>query len=200
MHLNPVKTALGRRLDRRARLRLLDDYRWSSYRGYADGKNAEEFVTYDVLHEFARNTAAARRLYRAFVEQCLLDDDAAMLKLMNAGRYAIGDDRFVERTEASIEHRRTGSDADRDLALPRRVLSIDAIDEAVTRHFQVAREDWRGTGEAPVQRKSWPLSWLVGSRSYRSARSGNITEASVPRRSARSTARSARVAMTWNSR
>ena len=141
VHLNPVKTAAARRLDRRARLRLLDDYRWSSYRGYADGKNAEEFVTYDVLKEFARDAAAARRLYRAFVEQCLLDDDAAMLEVMNASRYVIGDDRFVERTEAGIEHRRTGSDADGDLALPRRVLSIDAIDEAVARHFEVTRED-----------------------------------------------------------
>ena len=69
MHLNPVKTAAGRRLDRRARLRLLDDYRWSSYRGYADGKNAEEFVTYDVLKEFARrrgrSTAAVPGFRRA---------------------------------------------------------------------------------------------------------------------------------------
>jgi cysteine synthase len=94
-----------------------------------------------VLKEFAREKAAARRLYRAFVEQHLLDNDAAMLAVMSASRYAIGDDRFVERTEAGIERRRTGGDADRDLALPRRVLPIDAIDEAVARHFQVAREE-----------------------------------------------------------
>jgi REP element-mobilizing transposase RayT len=141
VHLNPVKTAVGRGLDRRARLRLLESYPWSSYRGYVDGKKSEEFVTYDVLKEFARDVGTARQQYRAFVEQCLLDEDATMLRVMSASRYAIGDDPFVERTEASIEHRRTGSDADRDLELPRRVLSIVEIDEAVSRHFKIAKED-----------------------------------------------------------
>ena len=141
VHLNPVKTAAGRRLDRRARLRLLDGYPWSSYRGYVEGKNVEEFVTYDVLKEFAQDGTAARRQYRAFVEQYVLDDDATTLKAMGASRYAIGDDRFLEQTEANIESRRTGGDADRDLALPRRVLSIKEIDEAVVRHFKITPED-----------------------------------------------------------
>jgi len=30
---------------------------------------------------------------------CLLDDDATMLRVMSAGRYVVGDDRFVERTD-----------------------------------------------------------------------------------------------------
>ena len=142
VHLNPVKTAARPPArSAAARLRLLDNYRWSSYRGYVDGKNAEEVVTYDVLHEFAAEATAARRLYRVFVEQCLLDDDATMLRVMSASRYAIGDDRFVERTEASVECRRTGGDADRDLLLPRRVLSIGEIDKAVSRHFRTTPEE-----------------------------------------------------------
>jgi REP element-mobilizing transposase RayT len=138
VHLNPVKTAAGRRLDRRARLQLLNSYRWSSYPGYVRGKSAEEFVTYDVLKEFAGEAVPARRLYRAFVEQYVLEDDEPTLTLMGGSRHAIGDDGFVERTEADIERRRTGGDADRDLALPRRVLSIEEIDEAVAQHFQMA--------------------------------------------------------------
>ena len=141
MHLNPVKTAAARRLDRRARLRLLNGYRWSSYSGYVDRKHVEEFVAYDVLNEFSADAAAARRQYRAFVEQCLLADDDAALRLMTASRYAIGGDRFVERTEAEIERRRTGGDADRDLDLPRSVLPIAAIDKAVAAYFGIEPED-----------------------------------------------------------
>jgi hypothetical protein len=106
-----------------------------------DKQHAEEFVTYDVLKEFAADTATARRRYRAFVEQYLLQDDEAALTLMAASRYAIGDKHFVERTEGDIERRRTGGDADRDLALPRRTLSIARIDEAVAAHFQMAPRD-----------------------------------------------------------
>ena len=57
MHLNPVKTAARRRMDRNARLRLLDGYRWSSYCGYVDRKRAEEFVTYDVLRSERKITS-----------------------------------------------------------------------------------------------------------------------------------------------
>jgi putative transposase len=141
LHLNPVKTAAVRRLDHAARRRLLNGYRWSSYGGYVDRKRAEEFVAYDVLNEFSADAAAARRQYRAFVEQCLLADDEAALQLMTASRYAIGGDRFVERTEAAIERRRTGGDADRDLDLPRCVFPIVAIDKAVAAHFGIERDD-----------------------------------------------------------
>ena len=55
---------------------------------------------------------------------------------MDASRYAIGDDRFVERTEAGIEERRKGGDADRDSALPRRVRPIGEIDGAVAQYFE----------------------------------------------------------------
>ena len=34
-------------------------------------------------------------------------------------------------------------------------------------------------GEVPGRRRSWPSSWLVGSRTCRSGRSGNITGASA---------------------
>jgi hypothetical protein len=141
VHLLPVKTATGRRLDRRARLRLLKKYPWSSYPGYAVAKNAEKFVTYDVLQEFAHSAAAGRRQYRAFVEQCLLEDDPAILAAMGASRYAIGDDRFVARTERTIQRRQTASSSGRDRALPRSVVSLAVIDKAVAQHFRVATAD-----------------------------------------------------------
>jgi hypothetical protein len=117
-----------------------------------DGQCVEEFVSYDVLKEFSRERAAAQRLYRGIVEQCLLDDDAAMLQTMCVGRHAIGVDRFVAGHEARIEQRRTGGDADRDLLLQRRVLSIQQIDEAVAGHFRVGAEEL--TAARPQRRRS----------------------------------------------
>ncbi|MGO9108516.1 MAG: transposase [Thermoguttaceae bacterium] len=141
VHLIPIRTAACRRLDRQARRRLLKAYPWSSYPGYLVAKNARQFVTYDVLHEFLRDAAAARRQYRAFVEQCLLEDDPAILAAMEASRYAIGDDRFVARTERSIERRRTANNVCRDRALPRRMVSLAVIDKTVAQHFRVVPAD-----------------------------------------------------------
>jgi hypothetical protein len=88
-----------------------------------------------------------------------LDDDAAMLQAMSVSRHAVGDDRFVAEHEARIEQRRTGDDADRDLLLPRRVPSIQQIDEAVAGHFRVGVDRF-----APVDPRSerWRCSCGVG--------------------------------------
>ena len=71
-------------------------------------------MTYNVLKAFAAELSTARRQYRDFVEPFVLEDDAATLQLMIASRCTISGNRFVEQTEARIERRRTGSDADRD--------------------------------------------------------------------------------------
>ena len=42
---------------------------------------------------------------------------------MAASRYAIGGAPFIERTEGQIEQRRSGRVQDRDLDLPRRIVS-----------------------------------------------------------------------------
>ena len=68
IHLNPVKIAACRKLERRARLRRLNAYLWSSYPGYADARQAQEFVNYDVLKEYGRDATEARRQYRAYVD------------------------------------------------------------------------------------------------------------------------------------
>ena len=162
MHLNPVKTAAARRLDRRARLRLLNGYRWSSYSGYVDRKHVEEFVAYDVLNEFSADAAAARRQYRAFVEQCLLADDDAALRLMTASRYAIGGDRFVERTEAEIERRAPAA----MLTATSTCRGAFCRSPQSTRpwpHTSVSSQrTWRGMGEAWAPRRLRPWNWPAG--------------------------------------
>ncbi len=146
IHLNPVKIAACRKLDRRQRLRRLEAYPWSSYPGYVDGQRAQEFVCYDVLKEYGKDVAAARRQYRAYTQACLLEDDAPILEMMAASRYAIGDAPFVDRMEKRVEGRRSGRVQDEDLALPRWTVPLDEIDAAVAKRYRVDVEDLQAHG------------------------------------------------------
>jgi len=137
IHLNPVKIAACRRLSALQRLERLEAYRWSSYAGYAAVGKALEFVKYEVLKEYGRDLAAARRHYRAYVRACLTEDDGPLLEAMAASRYAIGGTAFIERTEEQVEQRRSGRLQDEDLDLPRRTVSLEEIDVAVARHYRV---------------------------------------------------------------
>ena len=137
IHLNPVKISAYRRLTARQRLTRLNAYRWSSYAGYVSAAKAEEFVTYEVLKEYGRDPAAARRQYRAYVEACLLDDDGPLLEAMAASRYAIGGPAFTEKTETRIEKRRSGEVQDRDVDLPRWGVALAEIDAAVAHRYGV---------------------------------------------------------------
>ena len=115
IHLNPIKIAACRRLTAEQRLARLEAYPWSSYGGYAAAAQAQEFVNYEVLREYGRDLAAARRPYRAYVRACLLEDDGPLLEAMAASRYAIGGAAFVERAEERIEGRRSGRVQDQAL-------------------------------------------------------------------------------------
>jgi len=146
IHLNPVKIAACRRLDRGGRVARLEAYRWSSYQGYVDAKQAQEFVCYDVLKEYAENLAAARRRYRAYTHACLLENDAPILEMMAASRYAIGDAAFVDRMEKRVESQRSGRAQDEDLALPRWTVRLDEIDAVVARRYGIDPEDLQSHG------------------------------------------------------
>jgi putative transposase len=140
IHLNPVKTAATRRWSAAQRLRHLESYRWSSYRGHVSKADVQEFMRYDVLKEYGRDPAAARRRYRAYVHACLTEDDGPLLDALAANRYSIGSESFVEKTDERIERRRTGGIQDHDLDLPRRVVALDDIDAAVARHFKIEEQ------------------------------------------------------------
>ncbi len=127
IHLNPVKIAACRRMSGQQRLERLEAYPWSSYGGYAAANKALEFVNYDVLKEYGRDMAVARRHYRAYVEACLMENDAPLLEAMAASRYAIGGAAFIDRAEERIEQRRSGRLQDEDLDFPRRTVSLEEI-------------------------------------------------------------------------
>ncbi len=92
---------------------------------------------YVLMDNHSNDQGVARRQYRAYVEACLLDDDAPLLEAMAASRYAIGGLAFTEKTEARIEKRRSGRVQDRDVDLPRWTVALEEIDAAVARRYGV---------------------------------------------------------------
>jgi len=137
IHLNPIKIAACRKLGRAARVRRLEAYAWSSYPGYVDAGKRLQFVCYDLLADYGRTLPEARRQYRAYVHACVLEDDAPILAAMAASRHVIGGETFVEQTERRLAIRRSGSEVDRDVDLPRTTVSIEQIDETVAAHYGV---------------------------------------------------------------
>ena len=144
MHLNPVKIAACRKLDRRERLRRLNAYPWSSYPGYADVRKIHEFVSYEVLKEYGRNeaesAAAVQGLYRGVLAGGRRANPGG-----DGGQPAIGDTRFVEQTERRVEARRSGRTQDKDLDFPRWTVPPDEIDAAVASALWHRREAVAGT-------------------------------------------------------
>ena len=137
IQLNPVKIAACRRMNGRQRLARLESYPWSSYGGYVAAEKAQEFVRYDVLKEYGRDQAEARRPYRAYVAACVAEDDRPLLEAMAASRFCIGSPAFAEATEAEMEGRRSNRLQDRDVDLPRPTVDLDEIDAAVARRYRV---------------------------------------------------------------
>jgi len=146
IHLNPLRTATGRRLTPSAQQRLLARHAWSSYRGYVEKQAIEERVCYDLLAQFGRSDAAARRHYGAYVIAGLIEDDGPLRDAMRANRYAVGSSCFVRDVETQLKGRRTGKPTDRDVALPRDVVDIERIMAAVASEYNIAAADLQRHG------------------------------------------------------
>jgi putative transposase len=183
IHLNPVKTAVCRRLTKAQRVRRLEAWPWSSYRGYVDAKHTADFVCYDLLNDYGRSPAVARRNYRAYTHAHVLDDDGPLLDAMKASRHAIGGQEFIERIERQLEGRRSGRAQDADLALPRPTVDIRRIDRAVTAHCGVKPADLKAHGHhcGPAKAMAIELACRLTGWTHRAigAHYGGISGAAV---------------------
>ena len=164
-------------------MQRLEAYPWSSYPGYVDVGKKLEFVCYDLLAEYGRTQAEARRQYRAYTHACVLEDDGPILAAMAASRYAIGRPEFVEGTERRLAKRRTGRPQDRDLALPRVTIGIENVDQAVLSYYGTTEEALRkkGPGAGPAKFVAVELACRLTGMTQRGigAHYGGITSAAV---------------------
>ncbi len=146
IHLNPIKVATCTHLSKLERAERLESYRWSSYPGYVAKRNAQDFVCYDVLREHGSSLATARRNYRAYVRACVTEDDQPLLDTMQASRYAIGVDSFIEHTKKRLGELRTGRVQDKDLALPTPAIDIHTVDGYVAGYYRIVVADLKEHG------------------------------------------------------
>ena len=154
IHLNPVRTATARRLDKPQRVRLLETFRFSSYAGYVRPDAEEDWVCYDLRHHFAKTRPAARRHYRAHVHACLMEDDGPLLEAMRASSHAIGSCQYISTIEKQLKDRRTGEATDRDVRLPRQRTDLDTIDRIVAAHFGIDAETLKCHGRRAGEAKA----------------------------------------------
>ncbi|MFA5810664.1 MAG: transposase [Thermoleophilia bacterium] len=146
IHLNPIKTIAGRRLEKAERVRCLEAYSWSSYPGYVSPKRAVEFVCYDLLKDYGPSATVARRNYLAYTHACIMEDDRQLHEALKASRYAIGGPEFIDRTERQLEQRRSGRPQDADVSLPSLTVRIERIDTFVAAEFGIDPVDLKTHG------------------------------------------------------
>ena len=148
LHLNPVKVRTLQGMDEEAKRRYLEQYEWSSYRGYVEETRQEEFVCYDVLKRWSDNLRKARRGYRAYVYGCLMKEDPYLRKDLDRSGHGIGDEDFVKDLERELRDRKTGQAQDRDVDYPEEWISADRIDEVVVQEYETTAEALKEHGHS----------------------------------------------------
>ncbi len=140
LHLNPVKIARLRKAPEKERLKVLRDYRWSSYGGYVEGKKEEEGVDYR-WRELAggRNEAEERRRYRRYVEGFVVQDDDRLKAVLDRSAHAVGKEEYVAGVERDLKEGRTHARVVHDVSWPAEEgVSLESVDKAVCRVLKCA--------------------------------------------------------------
>ena len=141
IHLNPVKTEYWSGRSERERIERIESYPWSSYPGYVEARETDDFVCYDFLKQFGRSLRVSRKRYRVYVHTCITEDDDQMMQILRASAYAIGSDEFILETEQMLKSRASGKATDMDVAVPRKYVGINEIDELVATEFGIESTD-----------------------------------------------------------
>lgn len=80
-------------------------YRWSSYRVNAEGKESKLVVPHELYRRLGRSHAARCKAYRALFRTDLDPEIVRDLRLATNGNYALGSDRFKAQVEAALGRR-----------------------------------------------------------------------------------------------
>jgi len=125
IHLNPVRANI---------VAQLDQYRWSSFRGYVRAVRALPWVTYTrVLGEFSNNVVSARRAYARFVRSGIGQRLSSPLAGALDG-LLVGSDRFVSKMRQCL-HDRPADGAIPQLGHLKPRPTLETIIQTVSAHF-----------------------------------------------------------------
>jgi putative transposase len=99
IHLNPVYVGINMKKALEERIRLLRNYKWSSYSGYAGFRGSWRFVTEEPVLEMAtgRKDKDKRKAYRRFVEAGVANSDDEFIEVLKNSVWGIGGDEFCAK-------------------------------------------------------------------------------------------------------
>ncbi len=155
IHLNPVKIRRLEAMTVEGLANALDQFVWSSYRGYAGLASPEARIDYRWLKILQRVTMHGNRnAYRRYVLGALADDDNVFLKEAGKSRYAIGDERFVASMEDELREKRMERAVTGDIVWPEdRLPSLDDVSVAVAEELGIGLAALRSHGHSVGDRK-----------------------------------------------
>ncbi len=156
IHLNPVKVAACKGMKQVKKSRMLDIYKWSSYRGYIGLPAGFELkVDYRWLRMMNRVTERGNRVaYRRYVEGCMAGVDEEILKAMQVSRYAVGSPKFIEQVEEELHEVEVNKGVYGDIKWPEgKRVPIDMILRVVADEFGVKVEDLEAKNSENAGRK-----------------------------------------------
>jgi putative transposase len=97
IHLNPVRIKKHAGLKPYSRIKILNNFVFSSFAGYTNIRKRNDFVQYQtVLDYFGGDTKKGRTAYRQFVQRGLTKGEASPLEI-GKGSGIIGSSRFIDR-------------------------------------------------------------------------------------------------------
>jgi putative transposase len=147
LHLNPIRVRSCRQLSLEERVKVLREYRWSSYGGYAGMGKPEDFVDYQWLSEVVEGyrPGDGRRAYCEYVESGIAQQDQELERVLQISSKAIGEERFCQWVEE--QHRQRVKDYRYPGGISKRVVevgvSVESILQEVAAEFQVPLEELR---------------------------------------------------------
>ena len=104
IHLNPIKTRQMQSEAPEKRFETLLDYPWSSLPGYVSKAKEASFVDYRWLALMGSRAQRPNRLrYMEYMKRFIGVDDVDLLGRLDASRYAIGDEAFVDEAESELK-------------------------------------------------------------------------------------------------
>ena len=100
IHLNPIFVGSLANRPMRERIRVLRQYRWSSYRGYVGLAKRDAYVDYaPILASVPGAQRDREKAYRRFVESGVAHTDEEFLDVLKGAQWGIGDGAFRERVK-----------------------------------------------------------------------------------------------------
>ena len=96
IELNPVRADM---------VRHPREYKWSSYRANAEGRDDPLISPHDQYRRLGRTKAARREAYRALFKAHIGEEELNQIRQATNGNYALGNTRFQEQIEAALGRR-----------------------------------------------------------------------------------------------